>query len=335
MRLGTCGILLSRQGYVNAEEIRDYDRMSVENQKASAFITRLLSNPALKPWTPLQREEQILQFLQANASQLVPTLSSASFFSGMSWNQILSLLVVALMEAVDKDLSSDLAQIVNTTVDFGYVALIGQKPAPQEKIRAQILTFVNGLLTKQDARRGFTGAYAALAYGVIDKYLEAIWNRKSYIHFEVTKVQRLRVSRQEVKAIIETTLLLKPTICMITAGGSNPVSDQATGTIQPQFAEKVFVAAKKQLSLLPDQVIKSGINSSISFLDNKFIEATARLAAIFAARSRNLQPNVRVDRGADSPDKSWLSIARRNYKFYGFDVKMLDELYSIAAENGW
>jgi hypothetical protein len=42
-----------------------------------------------------------------------------------------------------------------------------------------------------------------------------------------------------------------------------------------------------------------------------------------------------VDRGADTPDKSWFSIARRNFKFYGYDVKMIDEFYKIAAENGW
>jgi len=82
-------------------------------------------------------------------------------------------------------------------------------------------------------------------------------------------------------------------------------------------------------------VIRSGVNANVSYLENRFIEATARLAAVFSARCRAFQPNVRVDRGADTPDKSWLSIARRNYKFYGFDVKILDELYSIAAESGW
>jgi hypothetical protein len=42
-----------------------------------------------------------------------------------------------------------------------------------------------------------------------------------------------------------------------------------------------------------------------------------------------------VDRGANGPDSSWFSVARRNYKYYGFDIKMLDELYRIAADNGW
>jgi hypothetical protein len=112
-------------------------------------------------------------------------------------------------------------------------------------------------------------------------------------------------------------------------------AEQTSGIVQTQFAEKVVHAAKKDLPILPDQVVKSAVSASISFIENRFIEATARIAALLAARCRNYQPSVRVDRGADSPDKSWLSIARRNYKFYGFDIEMLDEFYSVAAENGW
>ena len=134
---------------------------------------------------------------------------------------------------------------------------------------------------------------------------------------------------------MEATLLLKPIISLGAAAGGAGGTEQASGIVQTQFADKVQELGSRQLSLLPEQVIRSGVNASVSYLENRFIEATARLAAVFAARCRNFQPNVRVDRGADSPDKSWLSIARRNHRFYGFDVKILDELYSIAAENGW
>jgi hypothetical protein len=89
------------------------------------------------------------------------------------------------------------------------------------------------------------------------------------------------------------------------------------------------------LKTLPEEVLKSAVNSNVSFFENKFIEATARLTALFAARCRIYNPTVTVDRGADTPDKSWFSIARRNFKFYGYDVKMIDEFYKIAAENGW
>ena len=82
-------------------------------------------------------------------------------------------------------------------------------------------------------------------------------------------------------------------------------------------------------------MLKSAVDANVSFNEHHVLEATARLSAIFSARARNYQPDLKVDRGADSPDKSWLNVARRNYKFYGFDVKMLDELYKIAAENMW
>ncbi len=307
--------------------------MSGEQEKASAFVSRLLANPALAPLTPLQREEQIIQFLHANAAQLAPTLGSQAFFPGKSWNQIVALLYHALIGIVDQQLRPDLKSVI-TGVQFGFVNFLRQQSAGSEKVRLQIEQFLLGLLSQMGARRSFTGAFAALRYGIVDKYINAIWTRKSYTHFELTKVQRLKLSKDDIKAMIEATLLLMPVV-HVAGAGTNGQGEQVTGTVQAQFADKVFQAAKKQLIVLPDQVLKSGVNANVSYLENRFIEATARLSAVFAARCRNYQPNVRVDRGADSPDKSWLSIARRNYKFYGFDIKILDELYSIAAENGW
>ena len=86
---------------------------------------------------------------------------------------------------------------------------------------------------------------------------------------------------------------------------------------------------------MPDTVIRCGINSALSFQDNPYLESTSRLAAVFSHRCRNLRPGMKIDRGAETSDKSWFSVARKNYKFYGFDLDMLVELHGIAAENGW
>jgi hypothetical protein len=308
--------------------------MSAENEKATSFVSRLLGNPTLQLLTPLQREEQIIQFLHTNASQLAPTLASASFFPGKSWNQIVALLLRALTTEVDRSFLPDLERLVDG-VQFGFVNLLRQQAVASEKVREQVLVFLKNLLGRMDARRSFTGAHAALSYGYVDRYVDAVWNRKSYVHFELTKVQRLKLSREDTKSFVEATLLLKPIIGLSSAAGGTVQSEQTSGIVQTQFAEKVFEAGRKQLPLLPEQVVRSGVNANVSYVENRFIEATARLAAVFSARCRNYQPGVHPDRGADTPDKSWLSIARRNYKFYGFDVKILDELYSIAAENGW
>lgn len=308
--------------------------MNTESQKAQAFVGRLLQNPSLNGFSLLQQEEQIIQFLQANAAQLAPTLSSGQFFAGKNWNQIFSLLVNNLYEVINNTLIPDIERIATEQIDYAFFQLIRQQHTDREQVAQQVAAVAKKLLAKPEARRAYTGAYTALKSGMVDRYLEEVFFRKTYIHFELTKVQRLRMGKDEIKSFIDLTLLLKPVVFLISSN-SQSQQDRATGTVQNQFAEKVLEVVKKELKLVPEAVLNSVVHASVSFNDNRFIEATARFAAILSARARNYHPNIKVDRGADSPDKSWLSTARRNYKFYGFDVKMLDELYKIAAENIW
>lgn len=308
--------------------------MNVESQKAQAFIGRLLQNPTLNGMSHLQKEEQIIQFMHGNAAQLAPTLSSGQFFPGKNWNQIFSLLVNNLYEVINGELLPDLQRIAMEKIDYAFFQLIRQQSVDGERVGQQVYAVVEKLLAKPEARRAFTGAYTALSSVLVDRYLDEVFFRKTYIHFELTKVQRLRMGKEEIRHFIDLNLLLKPVVHLISSG-SQSQQDRATGMVQNQFAEKVFDVLKKELKLVPEAVLKSIVHASVSFNDNRFIEATARLTSILSARARNYHPNIKVDRGADSPDKSWLSTARRNYKFYGFDVKMLDEMYKIAAENIW
>ncbi len=307
--------------------------MSSDIEKAQSFVSRLLQNPALRDFTPLQREEQLIQFLHVNSAQLAPTLSSQQFFPGKNWNQIFSILLEALYGLVNEELLPEIEQSI-TGINYTFLQFLRQQQADDTLVKGQISKLVTGLMQKPDARRGFTGAFSALRFHSVDRYLDEAFARKTYIHFELTKVQRLRMGRDEIKSFVELTLLLKPVINLISSSAPTQ-QERTTGMVQSQFADKVFSLVKKQIKILPEQVIKSAVDASLSFNENRFIEATSRLAAVFSARSRNYQPNMRVDRGADSPDKSWFSIARRNYKFYGFDIKLLDELYKTAAENNW
>jgi hypothetical protein len=309
--------------------------MNPEIEKSKAFVSRLLSNPAISMFTPLQKEEQIIQFLHVNAAQLFPTLSSQNFFPGKNWNQIFSIMLEGLFAVVDTPLMSELQDIINTKINLTFISYLRQQHVSHEKVKAQIFSFLASLLKKNDARRDFTGPYSAISYGVIGKYVEELFNNHSYGHFELTKVQRLRMGKEEIKHMIFLTLLLKPAIHIMAAEGVGSQQERQNGVVQGQFAEKVLVVLKKQLMLLPEQLLKSIVHTSLSFSENRFIEATARISAVFASRCKSYHPNMSVDRGADTPDKSWLNIARRNYKFYGFDIKLLDEFYKIAAENGW
>ena len=154
------------------------------------------------------------------------------------------------MAEVDKTLVPDLERLVSN-VRFAFVNFLRQQTTTSEQVREQVLAFLKNILTKMEARRTFTGAYAALAFGFPERYMDAIWARKSYIHFELTKVQRLKLGKDDTVSMIQATLLLKPVVNLVTAGASVAGHETASGIVQSQFAEKVFAVAKRQLPLVP------------------------------------------------------------------------------------
>ena len=308
--------------------------MNSDGERAQAFVGRLLQNPVLHGLTVLQREEHIQQFLHSNAGQLAPTLSSNQFFPDKNWRQIVSLLHEALYKATDEHLIPDIDRIVREQIEFTFVHLLHERRVDNAKLVSQVGALIRKLLSRAEFRHAMIGPYTALRHNVIDRYLDEVFTRKTYVHFELTKVQRLRLSKDEIRQYVQFNILLKPTIAMVKLPAENETHQHAD-IVQQQFAEKVLHLLKKELRLVPEPVLKSVVDANVSFNEHHFLEATARLSAIFSARARNYQPNIKIDRGADSPDKSWLNVARRNYKFYGFDIKMLDELYKIAAENMW
>ncbi len=310
-------------------------QMNDEIDKAKLFVTRLLSNPTLITLNPLQKEEQILSFMELNAKQLLPTLSSQAFFPGQSWFEIHSLLVSKLKELIDESLIPGIQRQLYEKIDIGYIQLLRQQNLPQEKIKEQVFEFLKKIILVPDGRKDFSGSYNAISHQIVDKYIDRIFSTQtqhSYIHFELTKVQRLKMSKDEIKSMINTSLLLRPAIYVFSTSMNK---DSSSGIITQSFAEKVEESLSKEIPALPPPLIKSSIRSNLSFGDHKYLQATARLTSIINSLSRSLKANMKVDRGASSPEKSWFSIARKNYKYFGWDIKMLEELYRFSAENNW
>jgi len=306
--------------------------MSEEIDKAKLFVARLLSNPTLITLNPLQKEEQILSFMQINAKQLLPTLSSEAFFPGQSWFFIHSLLVKKLRELINESLIPGIQRQLYDKIDFSYLQLLKPQNWPQEKIKEEVFKFVKEIILVPDGRKDFSGSYNAISHQIVDKYLDSIFSTHSYIHFELTKVQRLKMSKNEIKDMINTSLLLRSAIYVFSASMSK---DSSSGIITQSFAEKVEESLIKKIPTLPEALVKSGVRSNLSFIDHKYLQATSRLTSIINSLSRSIKTDMKVDRGASSPEKSWFSIARRNYKYFGWDIKMLDELYRFSAENNW
>jgi hypothetical protein len=308
--------------------------MDLYAQKAQAFTKRLLSNSALRGFQTLQREEQVYHFIISHQSSLFPTLSSLQFFAGKSWEQILSILFDGLAVVVREILSSEISALLST-IDFGFMAMLGRINYPVSKCRDLIFDFLTKLLVKNEARKAFEGPFTAVKLGMTDRYLDSAFTRNEYIHFELAKVEKLSMPKDAIKNMVKTALFLKPAIHILTAGDPTITAGVTSDIIHRQFAEKARKAISEQLSIIPNQLINAAVDANLSFIENPDIRATSRIVMIFSARCKNYTAMNHIDRGAEHPDKSWFNIARRNYKFHGFDIQMVEELYRIATENGW
>ncbi|MEM5947993.1 hypothetical protein WKV44_05515 [Spirochaetia bacterium 38H-sp] len=302
-------------------------------EQAKKFVKHLFTNPALSAIIPLQREEQIIQFLSQNSKVLAPTLTRVQF-PGKTWSQVLSELLTALREITD-GLMYPLLEEQLSRISLNFIPLLGNgNYQASPSVKEQVLALLKKLLERNEPREIFIGSHSAVHYGVSSRYVDAIFDEKSYIHFELTKVEKLKMGKEEIKNMLNLVILLRPAIYLITPEfGAH--SGGMGGLVRSSFTEKVFPVLRKELPALPEPVIRSVLNSYVSFEENNKIEATARLASMLSQRCRTYKPNIKVDKGAETPDKSWFYAIRKNYRRYGFDIKMLDELYKISAEYGW
>jgi len=309
--------------------------MDSQNEKTIGFIRHLLDNPSLRNQTPLQKEEQIIAFLDTNAKQLFPTLASPGFFPNHNWQQIRTILIGELLKITDESMQAYLQRFVFEQLDLAFTGFLGLKQVPQEEMKTRLLNLLGAISHKAAGRRALTGSFNALAFKLPEKYIEIVFTSRNYIRFELEKVQRLRMSKEEVKNLVKTSLLLRPSVYILSPDGAGTAQYKTRGTVQKHAADVVRQKLQQQLPNYPEQVIRSGVESNLSFIDNTNLLTTARLTTLFSHMAREYKPDMTVDRGASSPEKSWFSVARRNFRYFGYDIKMVDELYKIAAENGW
>ncbi len=102
-----------------------------------------------------------------------------------------------------------------------------------------------------------------------------------------------------------------------------------------KFLPPFVNAINQSLPNLDEKTISLAIKSNLGHHHTDVNDASSRFLFILTSRYHNYKPVTQLDRGAESPDKSWFGIARRNADSMGCDARMVDELYRIAGENNW
>jgi len=305
----------------------------MDNDKAKAlqFLNRLMQNPSLEGFSALQREDQLLQFFIINAEKLKPTLSSPAFFNGWSWSDINKIMTDTLYDITNREILPQIESEIFDRTSYAYVSFM-KLPPPSDSAKRQLFEVLKKLLTLPAGRQSLAGPLTALKSGSLKRYVMLGYERQKYIHFELTKVQRLRMPQEEIYHLLKTTLFIQPLTILFNPGG---MPKNGIQNLSPAYAEKITKQLSKLIPGLPDEIIRGGVDSGMAFQDNPKLEATSRITSIFSSRCAQMKEGMTIDRGAAASDQSWFNVARRNFKYYGYDFDMLTEFYNISAENGW
>jgi hypothetical protein len=301
----------------------------------SRFASRLLETPALRQLSALQKEEQALNVLRTNGPQLLPVFTSLGLDVSRGWREPAALVSRAVRAETDALMAAEVSDLLSTRLSLSFFpALTGGRQAP-DSAREELRSLISRAAAHPIARNALSGSLVIVRSGIIDKYIPPAWERKKYIYVEVSRVQRLALSPVDLADLLRFVVLVRPAAYLFVTPGETVEKDAGYAPRQEQHLQKILPGMTAQVPSVPGALLNLGLRSSLAFPGAGNVEATSRLGAIMALRGRGLVPTLVVDRGADSPDKSWFNVQRRNARFHGLDPRMLDELYTIASENRW
>ena len=291
--------------------------------------------PAVRQLTALQKEEQALQFLRASGPQLQPVFTALGLDLSQGWQKAAARVAQSVRAEVDRLLGSELAALMNSRLTLSFFPALAGGRQPPASARQELLALFQRMAAQPVSRSALAGSLAATRSDLTDKYISRAWERKKYIYVEVTRVQRLSLPPAELGDLLRFALSIRPAAYLFMTIGAAPEKDAGFTPLQEKYLQKITPALGALLPSIPTSLLAAGLRSSLAYPGVGNLEAVARLAAILALRGRTLAPGMVVDRGADGPDTSWFNVNRRNARWHSLDPRMLDELYTIAAENSW
>jgi DNA-binding protein Fis len=312
-----------------------------DKSKAVKFINYLMNSPQIKGESFLSAESMIHSFIAQNRDQLKLTFRGQQYFPDLDGEDAIRLLVSELYMMVKDQIFKPLLPFINDT-DFGFLNKIAEQQLPPQYHREKIDELVKMLVKIREVRSGFLPAYNLISTGAVDRYITDIFKRRDFIYNEIVRVQKTFLEVDEYISFFKLLLILKHAALMKTAliGGDAEhrysLADvlKMPGKIE-LYIDSVHGTIAKTAPNISRRMTALALRGNLPESMTSVDEGSSRLLYVLSTRYHSYKPVSRQDRGAESPDKSWFAIARKNASTLGFERRMLDELYRIAGDNSW
>lgn len=319
----------------------------IDRRKVVGFVNHLLKHPNIKAESPVIREGMIISFITSNLRQMMQTLGSQRFFPHISSEKVIAEILLILKQMSLQHLMPQVEDWLKSRVDFTIVEELfplrsGGRGSGHGAYRSKLMDYMNKMLAYNDVRYNFNSIVNIFNHRVLERYLPEIFKQRKFIYNEIKRVEKFDFDYDEYIEYAKMVFLVKNSVFMrvqmSTDSGNRKANineAQRLSMSMPEFIEKLRRSIKEELPFLTNGAIVTAIKSNFKEKQTKLEDASARLFYIIGSRYQDYNHLSKIDRGAESLDKSWFNVARSNNRFYGFNDKMVGELYMIAGDNMW
>jgi hypothetical protein len=309
--------------------------------KAASFITYLLQSPQMKNENLFTAESMIHNFLFLNREHLKTTFTGPQYFPHLNPDDAIKLVTSELFAKIREHALVPVLKDIDNT-DYSCMNKIGGSEFPAAYHKDSIRKLAEYLFDNKDVRGNFAASYNIIQNNIIDRYINDIFHRRDFIYNELVRVQKTYLEADEYIVYLKVLLLLKNAVHMkvpLSSSDSEHLYSLADvlkmpGKL-PQYISMLANELRTQSPNLPDKTVSLAVKANVPDTMTALEEGSSRFLYILCARFHNFKPQAKVDRGAETPDKSWFAIARKNAKLFGFEKNMLEEFYRIAGDNNW
>ncbi|MCK5267031.1 MAG: hypothetical protein KAR07_02580 [Spirochaetes bacterium] len=317
--------------------------------KMKGFIARLFLNPNFQNLPLPEVEGLLINFLKQNEQQLIATLTSDEFYPGLQWRDVQILFFTVLKEITLEKMMPQMKKLISEKIELSFLTRLDKKsPVNISSISGKILAFLEKIVANREVRTNFDVTFKLLENDYIDKYVESLFKRREYLFNELTRVDSLHhLDAIALANYVKTALVLRNVVYM-----KLPVSQNIKGVgtvsnlnlfdvwdrpaLKQTFLDKLHGVLFDEFPEIPEEFLKAAIDSNRDCNEEtSMLSGCSRFLAIISKRGKDYKPWIKVDRGAEQPDKSWFTIARKNYRHHGLDKKMLEEFFKISADGNW
>ena len=314
-----------------------------DKNKMKTFIQNLTSNPCFVKEPIISVEDNIIQFYIQNKNALLATFSSKDYFPGLSPKNIEELFQNTLFEEINNKLIPEIKKNIQTKLNFNFLTQMFKMPIQVESIQNELINVLLKVINRIEIRRNLNSVLKLLNNNLIHKYINILFETKGYISREISVVERLKLSPEMIPDLIKVIIFISllgylrndlNDLLLEEKINTKPIK-AGNSEMQKAFYMKIFRQLFIKSILADEEILNRSVSFHINFEDDKSIPATSRFAKIFFIFGKNYNPKLKIDRGADAYEKSWFQAQKKNYKYFGFDIDMINELYKISVVKYW